>query len=151
STGSSPGRRMSPMEHIRRWSWMPAARRSIWRSCRRRTFDLVFERGFETCSLRDQVFLGSIDVVMDHVVVARKPTKITIPKCRYHYVVKFVCGVNEVSSEGCSPVRAGRYATEINIYNGYCSDARRVTGSSCRRTPRRWTTAAASPSCSGSR
>jgi len=87
------------------------------------TFDLVFERGFETFSLRDQVFLGSIDVVMDHVVVARKPTKITIPKCRYHYVVKFVCGVNEVSGEGCSPVRAGRYATEINIYNGYCSDA----------------------------
>jgi hypothetical protein len=86
-------------------------------------FDLVFERGFETCSLRDQVFTGSIDVVADHVVVARKPTKITIPKCRYHYVAKFVCGVNEVPDERCSPVRPGRYSTEINIYNGYCSDA----------------------------
>ena len=86
-------------------------------------FDLVFERGSETCSLRDQVFTGSIDVVMDKVVVAKKPTKITIPKCRYHYTVKFVCGVNEVPKEGCSPVRSGRYATEINIYNGHCSDA----------------------------
>lgn len=87
------------------------------------TFDLVFERNFEMCSLRDQVFTGSIDVVADHVVVARKPTKITIPKCHYHYVVKFVCGVNEVPGEACSPVRSGRYSTEINIYNGYCSDA----------------------------
>jgi len=87
------------------------------------SFDLVFERGAERCSLRDQVFTGSIDVVMDKVVVAKKPTKITIPKCRYHYVAKFVCGVNDVAAEGCSPVRSGRYATEINIYNGYCSDA----------------------------
>jgi hypothetical protein len=87
------------------------------------TFDLVFERNFETCSLRDQVFTGSIDVVADHVVIARKPTKITIPKCRYHYVAKFVCGVNEVPDELCSPVRPGRYSTEINIYNGYCSEA----------------------------
>jgi len=86
-------------------------------------FDLVFERNFETCSLRDQVFTGSIDVVADHVVIARKPTKITIPKCRYHYVAKFVCGVNEAPGEGCSPVRSGRYSTEINIYNGYCSEA----------------------------
>ncbi|HSS78808.1 MAG TPA: vWA domain-containing protein [Thermoanaerobaculia bacterium] len=86
-------------------------------------FDIVFERNFETCSLRDQVFTGSIDVVADHVVIAKKPTKITIPKCRYHYVAKFVCGVNEVPGEGCSPVRSGRYSTEINIYNGYCSEA----------------------------
>jgi hypothetical protein len=87
------------------------------------TFDLAFERNSETCSLRDQVYTGSIDVVADNVVVARKPTKITIPKCRYHYVAKFVCGVNESPNEGCSPVLSGRYATEINIYNGYCSDA----------------------------
>ncbi|MBW8876048.1 MAG: VWA domain-containing protein [Acidobacteria bacterium] len=88
------------------------------------TFDVVFERHGETCSLRDQVFTGSLDVVMDHVVVARKPTKITIPKCRYHYVAKFVCGVSEQEKEDCcSPVRPGRYATEINVYNGYCSDA----------------------------
>lgn len=86
-------------------------------------FDVVFERGFERCSLRDQVFHGFINVVMDKVVVAKKPTKITIPKCRYHYTVKFVCGVNEVPKEGCSPVRSGRYATEINIYNGHCSEA----------------------------
>lgn len=86
-------------------------------------FDVVFERSFERCSLRDQVFTGSIDVVADHVIVARKPTKITIPKCRYHYVAKFVCGVNEMKDDGCSPVRSGRYATEINIYNGHCSDA----------------------------
>ena len=87
-------------------------------------FDVVFERGSEKCSLRDQVFTGSIDVVMDKVIVAKKPTKITIPKCRYHYVAKFVCGLNEVPREGCSPLRSGRYATEINIYNGHCSDAR---------------------------
>ena len=55
--------------------------------------------------------------------MARKPTKVTIPKCRYHYVAKFVCGVNEASGERCSPVRSGRYSTEINIYNGHCSDA----------------------------
>lgn len=86
-------------------------------------FDVVFERGFERCSLRDQVFTGAINVVMDGAVVARKPTKITIPKCRYHYVAKFVCGLNEVSDERCSPVRRGRYSTEINIYNGHCSKA----------------------------
>lgn len=87
------------------------------------TFDVVFERGAERCSLRDQVFTGSIDVVMDHVIVAKKPTKITIPKCSYHYVAKFVCGANESPDDKCSPVRSGRYATEINIYNGHCSDA----------------------------
>ncbi len=86
-------------------------------------FDVVFERNAERCGLRDQVFQGAIDVVMDGVIVAKKPTKITIPKCRYHYVAKFVCGVNEVPDKGCSPVRSGRYATEINIYNGHCSDA----------------------------
>ncbi len=86
------------------------------------TFDLTFERNAERCALRDQVFTGEIDVVMDGAVVARKPTKITIPKCRYHYVVKFVCGVDE-TREGCSPVRPGRYATEINLYNGHCSAA----------------------------
>ncbi len=87
------------------------------------TFEVVFERGAERCALRDQVFTGSIDVVMDKVVVAKKPTKITIPKCRYHYTAKFVCGLNETSDERCSPLRPGRYATEINIYNGHCSAA----------------------------
>jgi hypothetical protein len=86
-------------------------------------FDVVFERGSETCALRDQVFTGSIDVVMDHAIVAKKPTRVTIPKCQYHYVVKYVCGVNEVSAEGCSPVRSGRYSTEINLHNGWCSEA----------------------------
>jgi hypothetical protein len=86
-------------------------------------FDLTFERNAERCSLRDQTYTGEIDVVMDGVIVARKPTRITIPKCRYHYVVKFVCGVNETATEGCSPVRPGRYATEINLYNGHCSPA----------------------------
>jgi hypothetical protein len=93
-------------------------------------FDVVFERNGERCSLRDQVYTGAIDVVIDHVVVARKPTKITIPKCRYRYVAKFVCGTVEPYNEGCSPVRPGRYATEINIYNGHCSAAaieKRVT------------------------
>ena len=87
------------------------------------TFEVVFERGAERCLLRDQVFTGSIDVVMDKAVVAKKPTKITIPKCRYHYVAKIVCGLNRMEEEGCSPVRPGRYATEINIYNGHCSNA----------------------------
>lgn len=85
------------------------------------TFDVVFERA-QKCTLRDQVFTGSLDVVMDKVVVAKKPTKITIPKCRYYYTAKFVCGVNE-TKEGCSPVRPGRYSTEINIYNGHCAEA----------------------------
>lgn len=85
-------------------------------------FEVVFERGYERCALRDQIYEGEIQVVMDGAVVARKPTKITIPKCRYHYVVKFVCGAVR-DGEACSPVRPGRYATEINIYNGHCSEA----------------------------
>ncbi|HXU29492.1 MAG TPA: vWA domain-containing protein [Thermoanaerobaculia bacterium] len=93
-------------------------------------FDVVFERGFESCALRDQIFEGEIRVVMDGAIVARKPTKITIPKCRYHYVAKFVCGVVREVEEGCYPLRPGRYATEINIYNGHCAEAvirKRVT------------------------
>jgi len=42
---------------------------------------------------------------------------------RYHYAAKFVCGVNQIHSEACSPVRPGRYSTELNIYNGNLVDA----------------------------
>ncbi len=86
-------------------------------------FVVTYERGSERCSLRAQVFEGAFHVVMDKVVVAKRPTKITIPKCRYHYVVKFVCGLSTVPKGGCSPVQTGRYSTEINIYNSHCSEA----------------------------
>jgi hypothetical protein len=86
-------------------------------------FDVTFGRGAARCSLNDQVFTGALDVVADGAVVASKPTRITIPRCSYHYTVKFICGVNDVPDDGCAPVRPGRYATEINIYNGHCSEA----------------------------
>ncbi|MDV7402404.1 hypothetical protein RZS08_63875, partial [Arthrospira platensis SPKY1] len=55
--------------------------------------------------------------------VARKPTRITIPACRYSYSVKFVCGTQQDCECGCTPVRPGVYATEINIHNHKCRDA----------------------------
>jgi hypothetical protein len=45
---------------------------------------------------------------------------------RYSYSVKFVCGVQEKCKCEEAPVRPGRYATEINIYNYQDADVRIV-------------------------
>jgi len=42
---------------------------------------------------------------------------------RYSYSVKFVCGKQQESECGCSPVRPGVYATEINIHNYQSEEA----------------------------
>ncbi|MUI15039.1 hypothetical protein GJV26_21595 [Massilia dura] len=71
------------------------------------------------CKDSDQVFTGTLDVVADGRVVAAKKVTITIPACRsetMRYSVKFVCGTQPEAC-GCSPVRPGRYATQISIHN----------------------------------
>lgn len=42
---------------------------------------------------------------------------------RYSYSVKFVCGKQQESECGCSPVRPGVYSTEINIHNYQSEEA----------------------------
>jgi hypothetical protein len=86
-------------------------------------FEITFSGDVEDCSPRDRVFTGAIDVVVDGSVVAAKPTKITVPACKYTYAVKFVCGTQADCGCGCSPVRPGTYATEINILNPHCKEA----------------------------
>ena len=41
----------------------------------------------------------------------------TVPACAFVYSVKFVCGEQAECGCECSPVRPGRYSTEINIHN----------------------------------
>ena len=55
------------------------------------TFEVVWV-GTKACAERDQELTGTIDVVADDVVVASKPVRVVVPKCRYHYVVEVVCG-----------------------------------------------------------
>jgi len=88
-------------------------------------FQVTLSGGATDCTTRDQVFTGAIDVVADGTVVAAKPTRITVPACKYTYGVKFVCGVQREWSPdgGCAPVRPGAYATEINILNPKCKPA----------------------------
>ena len=86
-------------------------------------FDVTFAPGDTDCTTRDQVFNGFLNVVADRTVIARKPTRITIPACKFTYSVKFVCGVQQDCECACSPVRPGVYATEINIHNYKCRDA----------------------------
>jgi hypothetical protein len=86
-------------------------------------FEVTFSAGDVPCTTRDQVFAGSLNVVADGTVVAKKPTRITIPACKYTYSVKFVCGVQQDCECACAPVRPGVYATEINIHNYKCKDA----------------------------
>jgi hypothetical protein len=87
-------------------------------------FEVTFSGDVEDCSARDKVFTGAIDVVVDGSVVAAKPTRITVPACKYTYAVKFVCGTQAASCDcGCGPVRPGTYATEINILNPKCKEA----------------------------
>lgn len=86
-------------------------------------FEVTFAPGDAHCTTRDQVFNGFLNVVADRVVVARKPTRITIPACKFTYSVKFICGVQPECECACAPVRPGAYATEINIHNYKCRDA----------------------------
>jgi hypothetical protein len=88
------------------------------------TFTVSFAGGAVECARRAQVFAGSLDVVVDGAVAARKPTVVTVPPCRYVYAVKFVCGEQPECGCECGPVRPGTYATEINVYNADCADAR---------------------------
>ena len=72
------------------------------------------------CKPETQVVTGTIDVVADGAVVARKRVEITVPPCRprgFVYSVKFVCGVQAECDCECAPVQPGAYATEINIHN----------------------------------
>lgn len=77
-------------------------------------------KGIELCGSWDQIFRGTLDVVADGVIVARKRVRITVPACKrlYSYSVKFVCGIQKPLEEGCpAGVLPGMYATEINIHN----------------------------------
>ena len=72
------------------------------------------------CTAEPQVFTGTLDVVCDQEVIARKEVKITIPACpprELIYSVKFVCGEQPACGCECTSVQPGRYATDINIHN----------------------------------
>jgi len=86
-------------------------------------FQVTFSGEAADCSTRDQVFTGAINVVADGVIVGSKPTRITVPACKYTYGVKFLCGTQSEWERGCAPVRPGSYATEINILNPKCKPA----------------------------
>jgi hypothetical protein len=90
------------------------------------TFEVTFSGAVEDCATRDRVFTGDIDVVIDGSVAAQKPTRITVPACKFTYAVKFVCGVQTDCGCACGPVRPGVYATEINILNPKCDEAKIV-------------------------
>jgi hypothetical protein len=83
--------------------------------------DLAFEvlwKGTVKCAGEPQVSNGTLDVVADGVVVARKAVRITIPACRYHHTVEFLCGTRrDEGRERCETVVPGRYATAVTIYN----------------------------------
>ncbi|HTW28941.1 MAG TPA: vWA domain-containing protein [Acetobacteraceae bacterium] len=87
------------------------------------TFEVTLSGDVVDCATRDRVFTGAIDVVVDGSVVAAKPTRITVPACKYTYAVKFVCGTQAACGCACGPVRPGIYATEINILNPKCKEA----------------------------
>jgi hypothetical protein len=86
-------------------------------------FEVTFNGDVVDCATRDRVFTGAIDVVVDGAVAAAKPTRITVPACKYTYAVKFVCGAQTDCDCRCAPVRPGVYATEINILNPKCKEA----------------------------
>jgi hypothetical protein len=83
---------------------------------------LVFRVRFHgiPCRPEPQVFSGTLDVVADGKVVAKKDVKVTVPACPsggFVYSAKFVCGEQPGCGCDCAPVQPGRYATEINIHN----------------------------------
>jgi hypothetical protein len=72
------------------------------------------------CKDEVQIVTGTIDVVIDRVVATAKRVRITVPPCKaaeFVYAVQFVCGTVPECGCACTPVRPGRYATEINIHN----------------------------------
>jgi hypothetical protein len=72
------------------------------------------------CATEAQVFTGTLDVVADGQVRAKKDVRITVPACPPTQVVfsaKFICGEQPVCGCECTAVQPGRYATEINIHN----------------------------------
>ena len=88
--------------------------------------DFVFKVTFigPPCKDTDQVFTGTIDVVADGHVVARKTVTLTVIACeRWSYGVKFLCGYVKETPPGVVPLtpaatlRPGIYATEVNILN----------------------------------
>jgi hypothetical protein len=79
------------------------------------TFEVSW-RGTRPCGREAQEFTGSIDVVADGVVVATKPVRVTVPPCRFHYPVTFVCGPQRASDK-CVTVAPGDYATLVTLYN----------------------------------
>ena len=87
------------------------------------SFEVTFNGDAADCTTRDKVFTGAIDVIVDGSVAAAKPTRITVPACKYTYGVKFLCGTQSDCACGCGPVRPGTYATEINILNPKCKEA----------------------------
>jgi len=72
------------------------------------------------CTPEPQLFTGSLDVLCDGRVIAKKDVKITVPACpptEFVYSAKFICGEQPACGCECTSVRPGRYATEINIHN----------------------------------
>ncbi len=72
------------------------------------------------CTPEPQVFSGTLDVVCDGPVIAKKEVKITVPACPptgFVYSAKFICGEQPTCGCECTSVQPGRYATEINIHN----------------------------------
>lgn len=71
------------------------------------------------CTSEPQVASGTLDVVGDDRIVAKKDVQVTVPACQTElvYAVKFICGEQPECGCECAPVQPGRYATEINIHN----------------------------------
>jgi hypothetical protein len=72
------------------------------------------------CTPEPQVFTGTLDVVCDRLVIAKKDVKITVPACPptgFVYSAKFIFGEQPACGCECTSVQPGRYATEINIHN----------------------------------
>jgi hypothetical protein len=82
---------------------------------------LVFRVRFHgiPCRPEPQVVGGTLDVVADGRVVAKKEVTITIPACpsAFIYSAKFICGEQPSCGCECTSLLPGRYATEINIHN----------------------------------
>lgn len=85
-----------------------------------RTFTFRVQFHGIACTAEPQVATGTLDLVVDDQVQARKDVRITVPACapaRQVFAVKFVCGEQADCGCACAPLRPGRYATEINLHN----------------------------------
>jgi hypothetical protein len=72
------------------------------------------------CTPELRVVNGTLDVVGNGKVIAKKDVKITVPACPptgFIFSAKFICGEQQTRGCECTPVQPGRYATEINIHN----------------------------------